>query len=558
MSDNPGAVMSASMPVDAVYHNARILTMDPCRPRASALATWRDRIVAVGGEELLGLNAKRIIDIHGHCVLPGFHDAHNHMAWFGLTMTELDLGRDKVRNVEDIYSAVADAAARRPVGSWIMGAGYDQNALAGQHPTAAALDRVAPDHRVWLKHTSGHMGVANSRVLHESGAPLAADPEGGRIVRDPAGQPTGLLQERAQNLVRDLLFPFQADVLVHAIDEAGKRYAAEGITSVQEAGIGGGWIGHSTVEAAVYQQARDQGVLHPRVTLMVASDVLHSLDPHESDPYRFGLDLGIRTGLGDDHLRIGALKIFSDGSLIGHTAAMCCDFSDEAGNRGYLQDTEEQLRATIIAAHRSGWQVATHAIGDRAIDVVLDSYEQAQRQYPRQDPRHRIEHCAVTSPQQVDRLAQAGVVPVPQGSLVREAGDSMLSSLGPERSSWCYRVRSFLDRGVTVPASTDRPVVNGAPLHNIHALVTRRTVAGEVLAPQERISVGEALRCYSVGSAFAAGLEQSLGMIACGYLADFVVLDDDPTQVDVDAIPQITVLSTVVGGAVVHDCGVLA
>jgi predicted amidohydrolase YtcJ len=558
MSNNPASVMSSFVPVDAVYHNARILTMDRRRPRASAFATWRDRIVAVGGEELLGLNAKHVIDLQGHCVVPGFHDAHNHMAWFGLTMTELDLSRDAVRSVDDIYSAVAEAAARRPLGSWIMGAGYDQNALAGRHPTATALDRAAPDHRVWLKHSSGHMGVANSRVLHESGASQAADPEGGQIVRDAAGQPTGLLQERAQNLVRDLLFPFRANALVHAIDQAGKHYAAEGITSVQEAGIGGGWIGHSTVETAVYQQARDEGVLHPRVTLMVASDVLHSLDPHESDPYRFGLDLGIRTGLGDDRLRIGALKIFSDGSLIGRTAAMCCDFSDDPGNRGYLQDTDEKLRATIIAAHRSGWQVATHAIGDRAVDLVLDSYEEAQRQYPRQDPRHRIEHCAVTSPQQVDRIVQAGVVPVPQGSLVREVGDSMLRSLGPERSTWCYRVRSFLDRDVIVPASTDRPVVNGAPLNNVHALVTRRTLAGEILAPEERISVEDALRCYTVGSAFAAGLEQNLGMIASGYLADFVVLAEDPTQVDVDAIPRIPVLSTVVGGAVAHDCGVLA
>ncbi|MBQ0987271.1 amidohydrolase [Streptomyces sp. F63] len=545
------------MDVDVVYRNARILTMDPDRPRAGAFAVLGDRIVAVGGPETAGLSARRTVDLAGRCVLPGFHDAHNHMAWYGLSLDELDLSPGRVARVEDVYDLVAREAARRPPGEWIIGAGYDQNRMAGGHPTAAGLDRAAPHHPVWLKHTSGHMCAVNSAVLTRCGADTAPDPDGGRIVRDAAGAPTGLLQERAQELVRNLLVPFPAGVLARALGAAARRYAAEGITSVQEAGIGGGWIGHSGVEIAAYQQARDEDALLQRVTLMPASDVLHPLPGHADDPYRSGLDLGIRTGFGDDRLRLGAVKVFSDGSLIGRTSAMCCDFADDPGNRGYLQAGEEELAATIIAAHRAGWQVATHAIGDRAVDVVLSAYEEAQRRYPRHDPRHRIEHCAVTSPEQVERVVRLGVIPVPQGSLVREAGDGMAEALGPERADWCYRVRSFTDRGVEVPGSSDRPVAGGAPLAGIHALVTRRTAGGRVLAPGERVDVATALRSYTVGSAHAAHAERTRGRIAPGFLADFAVLDADPAGVDPDALPEIGVLATVVGGRAVHDLGVL-
>ncbi|GAA1909898.1 amidohydrolase [Streptomyces sodiiphilus] len=545
------------MRADVVYRNARILTMDPARPRATSFAVLGGRVVSVGEEETAELPAVRTVDLAGRCVLPGFHDAHNHMAWYGMSLEELDLSPARTGSVEEVYDLVAREAARRPAGEWIIGAGYDQNRMTGGHPTAQGLDRAAPDHPVWLKHTSGHMCVVNSLVLERSGAERSPDPEGGRIVRDSSGRATGLLQERAQELVRGLLFPFPADLLVRAIGAAARRYAAEGITSVQEAGIGGGWIGHSGVEIAAYQQARDEELLLQRTTLMVASDVLHPLEAHRDDPYRFGIDLGIRTGFGDDRLRLGAVKVFSDGSLIGRTSAMCCDFADDPGNRGFLQDDEEKLSATIVAAHRAGWQVATHAIGDRAVDVVLSAYEEAQRRYPRRDPRHRLEHCAVASPEQVERISRLGVIPVPQASLVREAGDGMADALGPERAQWCYRVRSFTDRGVVVPGSSDRPVVTGAPLANIHSLVTRRTLGGLVLAPDERVDVETALGSYTAGSAYAAHAERSRGRIAPGLLADFTVLDRDPTRVDADELPGLRVLATAVGGIAVHDLGIL-
>lgn len=208
---------------------------------------------------------------------------------------------------------------------------------------------------------------------------------------------------------------------------------------------------------AAFQEAVRQGLLLQRATLMPGSPNLHDVGADQ-----LGLDLGIGTGLGDERLRIGPVKLFSDGSLIGRTAAMCCDYQEDPGNRGLLQEDAEALRAFILRAHASGWQIATHAIGDHAVEVILNAYEEAQARHPRPDARHRIEHCAVTDDAQVARIARLGVIPVPQGRFVSELGDGMLAALGPERSRGCYRQRSFLDAGIILPGSSDCPVADGA------------------------------------------------------------------------------------------------
>ena len=313
-----------------------------------------------------------------------------------------------------------------------------------------------------------------------------------------------------------------------------------------------------------YERARDVGRLAVRVELMVASPVLHTVRTDDADDFGKGIDLGLRTGFGDDRLRLGPVKVFSDGSLIGHTAAMCNDFSDTPGVRGYLQDDADALADTIVSAHRSGWRVATHAIGDSAIDLVLDAYERCMRDHPRTGwggragntaPRHRIEHFGVARPDQVERAARLGVVPVPQGRFVGEIGDGMRRALGPQRSEWAYRHASLLAAGIVVPGSSDRPVVDGRPMLGIHDIVNRRTASGEILGAAERVSAHEALRAYTYGSAYASYEEAWKGWIGPGTLADLAVLSDDPTRVDPAALADIDVLATVVGGKVVWDAG---
>jgi predicted amidohydrolase YtcJ len=544
---------------DLALVNANVLTMDPDRPRASAVAITGGRIEALDAS-LDSLNeAGRVVDLRGATVLPGFHDAHNHMIGFGMSLAEVDLRSSAVGSLDELYAAIARRAETTAPGEWVVGAGYDQNKL-GAHPHRDALDRAAPRRRVWLRHTSGHMCVVNSPVLADLGLEAAAtELPGGRVATDDGGRPTGLLEERAQLLVGSLVYPYPLSELTQAIGRAAEQYLKEGVTSCTEAGIGGGWIAHSPAELAAYQAARDTGTLGVRVELMAASEVLHPLGAHASDGLVAGLDLGIRTGFGDDWLRLGAVKIFADGSLVGRTAALIDPYDGDGGGngggRGYLQADAADLQATIIAAHRSGWQVATHAIGDLAIDVVLDAYERALEIYPRRDPRHRIEHFAVVQPRQVARAAGLGVIAVPQGRFATELGDGMLAAVGPARHGWLYRQRSLLEAGMVLPGSSDRPVVAGAPLLGIADMVNRRTASGAPFNPGEAITAQQALHAYTRGSAYASRQEHVKGSIAPGMLADLVVLSEDPTAVSPERIAGLAVLATIVDGHPRYDAG---
>jgi predicted amidohydrolase YtcJ len=526
--------------------NANVLTMDPARPRASAVVVAGGRITAL---DEVPAGTAHVVDLRGATVLPGFHDAHNHMTGFGMSLGEVDLRSDAAGTLDELYAAIARRAETTAPGEWVVGSGYDQNKLGG-HPHRDALDRAAPGRRVWLRHTSGHMCVVNGVVLADLGVDAAAtEIPGGRVATEDGGRPTGLLEERAQLLVGSLVYPYPLAELADAIARAAAEYLKEGVTSCTEAGIGGGWVAHSPAELAAYQLARDQGRLGVRVELMTAGEVLHPLGAHAGDNRPLGLDLGITSGFGDEWLRLGATKIFADGSLVGRTAAMNDPYagSDQAG---YLQADAADLQALIIAAHRSGWQVATHAIGDRAIDVVLDAYEQALERYPRRDPRHRIEHFAVVGPKQLARAAALGVIAVPQGRFASELGDGMLAAVGRDRHAWLYRLRSLLEAGMVLPGSSDRPVVAGAPLLGIHDMVNRQTSSGAPFNPDEAITARQALRAWTWGSAYASRQEHVKGSITPGMLADLVVLSEDPTAVAPERIAGLEVLATIVGGEI--------
>jgi predicted amidohydrolase YtcJ len=539
--------------VHLVLVNGNVLTMDPSRPRASAVAVAGGRITAL--DEVLP-GSEHVVDLHGTTVLPGFHDAHNHMIGFGMSLAEVELSTPPVGRLDELYAAIARRAETTAPGEWVIGAGYDQNKLGG-HPHRDALDRAAPGRRVWLRHTSGHMCVVNTPVLAALGIDAAAtEIPGGRVAVDSGGRPTGLLEERAQLLVGSLVYPYPLAELTGAIARAAEVYLKEGVTSCTEAGIGGGWVAHSPAELAAYAAAREQGRLGVRVELMAAREVLHSLGAHPDDNLVAGLDLGITTGFGDDWLRLGAVKVFADGSLVGRTAAVHDPYQGSDGV-GYLQADPAELTGAIIAAHRSGWQVATHAIGDLAIDLALDAYARALAEYPRRDPRHRIEHFAVVQPRQVARAAALGVIAVPQGRFATELGDGMLAAVGPDRHGWLYRQRSLLDAGMVLPGSSDRPVVAGAPLLGIADMVNRRTASGAPFNPGEAVSAAAAVRAWTWGSAYASRQEHVKGSIAPGLLADLVVLSEDPTAVSPDRIAGLEVLATIVGGQCRYDAGTL-
>lgn len=541
--------------LDAIYVNGRFRTLDPQRPAASRLGVWNERIAGLD-EELDGCTAERVVDLRGAPVVPGFHDAHHHLSLRGQRLRQLDLRQAAAPTLEEVYRKVAERAAGLPEDAWVFGHGYDQNKLGG-HPARVRLDQAAGGRPVWLQHTSGHMGVVNSAALARLGYPEPRDvPDvaGGTVERGEDGCPTGLLTERAQRLVFDVIRPAPFEEWVEGIALAGEVALSEGLTSVTEPGIGGrGLVGNSVADLAAFLAARERGRLGVRMTLMPEIAELHDVGPLEPGQSLFGLDLGFRTGMGDDWVRIGATKVFSDGSLIGRTAAMCCDYDDPPGTRGFLQDDADRLHGLIVAAHRHGWQVATHAIGDAAVELALDAYADAQARFPRNGTRHRIEHCGVASDAHVRRIADLGVVPVPQGRFVSELGDGMARALGPERTRLCYRQRSFLDAGVPLPGSSDCPVVEGAPLLGIHDLVNQRTASGAPFNPGEALTAEQALRAYTIGSAYADHQEHRKGTLSRGRLADFVVLSDDLLQVTPERIADLRVEATVVGGEVAYD-----
>jgi predicted amidohydrolase YtcJ len=544
--------MPTPCPADVLFLNGHAITIDDDRPRAEAVAVAHGRVLAVGSDaELRGLRGPRtrVVDLGGRALVPGFHDAHDHMIGFGMQLRMVRADAAAAPDLDAIVAAIAARASETPAGGWIRGAGYDDNKLTpARHPTRHDLDRGAPAHPVFLRHTSGHMAVVNSRALALLGIDRdTPDPSGGRVVRDASGEPTGLLLETAMVLATRAFHPHALEELVDALDAADDVYVSEGITSHTEAGLG--FL--SDLEGVAYRRAVDQGRLRVRSTLMIRAESLVDLAGAEGET-GFAMTLGLATGWGDDHLRIGAVKMFSDGSLIGQTAAMRDGYLGDPDNHGLFATPKEALRDWILRAHRSGWQCAVHAIGDLAVEFILDCYEEAQRDAPRADARHRIEHCGLVSDATLARIARLGVVPVPQQRFIGELGDGFLRVLGRERIRGLYRQRSFLERGVALPGSSDRYVVQGAPLLGIHDAVNQRTDGGQPFVPEEAITVEQALRAFTLHAAYASFDEGRKGSITPGKLADLVVLGQDPTAIDPMQLRHVPVEATMIDGVFVH------
>ncbi|HEX2299244.1 MAG TPA: amidohydrolase, partial [Pseudonocardiaceae bacterium] len=506
---------------------------------------WNGLVVALDGDAA-GLPARRVVDAGGTTVLPGFIDAHTHLCWARLAAAAVRVPEDA--GVDQVLETVRAAAARTPGTGWVEVAGYDVRPV--DRPLCAAdLDTVSRSRPIYVQDRSGHACVVNSAVLERlpEHYRIAGTPG---VVLDPDGRPTGGLAEAAQQAARVLRLPYSVDEVEQAIAAGARQCLAVGVTLCAEAGIGAGLIGHSPVEAVAYQRALEHKRLPIRMQLMVSAEVLHPVGAHPADGIARGLDLGLRTGFGDQQLSLGALKVFLDGGMMARTAALTSPY--RTGGQGQLQDSPDRLCRVVVEAHAAGWQLAMHAIGDRAVDLALDAVEEAQRCCPRPQARHRIEHCGLVRPDQLDRLAVAGVAAVVQPSFLWAYGDDYASVMGPQRAPWMYRGRSFLDRGIPLAGSSDRPVACGAPLRAIQFMVQRTSSQGLVIGPDEALTVEQALHAYTRGGAYACGREHLQGSITTGKLADLVVLADDPVRVDPARIAEIEVLATYIGGWLVH------
>ena len=520
-----------------IIQNARIYTMDPSLPKASTLIVDWGRIIAVGEEnellELAGLGKVLRYDAGGRTVIPGLIDAHIHLEHYALGLQRVDC---ETTTREECLKRVSERASKTPPGGWILGHGWNQNSWPEGFGSAQELDAVAPGQPVYLTAKSLHAAWANSAALRLANIDRQTpDPAGGRLQRDEQGQPTGILFESAMELVDSAIPEPTSGQISQAIHQAQTVLLGMGLTGVHD-------FDRRSCFAAL-QSLRARRELRLRVVKSVPLDDL----PH-------AIALGLQTGFGDDYLRIGSVKAFSDGALGPRTAAMLQPYEDDLNNRGMLLLDAEQLYEHGRQAVENGLSLAVHAIGDRANHEVLNAYAQI-RNYERSlgipPLRHRIEHVQLIHPDDAGRLAQLDLIASMQ-PIHAPSDMPMADRSWGDRAALSYAWRTQLDHGAVLAFGSDAPVESPNPFWGLYAAVTRRRADGspgpDGWYPAQKLYVNEALAAFTTGPAYAAGMEGRLGKLAPGFLADLLVLETDPFQCDLQQLREIRPLKTMVGG----------
>lgn len=536
---------------DFILSNGHIITMDGERRVASALAIRGDRIVAIGTNQDVAACAgasTRKIDLRGQTVLPGFIDVHTHaILWAeSIVRGEIDAGYPAVHSIGEIQAAVADHARTAKPGDWVRGSRWDDSKLSEhRYLSKDDLDAVASGVPVYLEHVSGHLAVANRAALKAAGIDRnTPDPPGGIIEHDASGEPTGIVKDNAMRLVEVKLPADANDTGVRAVKVVSDQAAAVGLTSIHDVWGGGG---PPSKNLRAYQDAYHSGLLKIRVQLAPGVASI-------ADAERLALS-GVHTGFGDNHLKFGAVKMFADGGMAARTIAIYPPGLQDNGKENLglqIWSPEEMHKAHRILAG-AGWQLSTHAIGDRAIDEVITSYAAVTRELGLQHPRFRIIHCGVSTPAILKRLRDEHVLVDGDPAFVYWIG-AWFKNYGPERERWSYPGKSYFDYGVVAAAGTDVPVTPISPWWGLWAAVERKNLnSGQVLAPEERLSVLQALELFTRNPAYIGFEEKEKGSLENGKLADFIVIDRDVLAVPSEQLKDVQVLQTWVGGELVYE-----
>ncbi len=521
-----------------IYFNGPILTMDPVNPLAGALATDEHRVLYAGHldgayQSLPGGEKPRLIDLDGRVLLPGFIDAHAHLALFATELSGIPL--KPLRSIKEITRALYKKVQTTPPGEWIRGGGYNDFYLAERrHPTRHDLDHIAPNHPVVLTRTCAHIAVANTMALKLAGIDLhAGDPSGGHYGRDSDSNTlNGVLYDQALNRIQDAsrLSPQE---MTRYLSLASETWLKAGVTAIHDAG------GPPEYFPVLIQAFRD-GLIRQRVDAMV----WNGLGINQLSSF---LPSGICTGFHLQDLYIGAAKVMVDGSSSGPTAATREPYASDGLSQGILYHSQGELDQLIREAARRGFQVTTHAVGDQAVANSIRSIAQ----YGDSTRRNRIEHCAMCPHDLIADLVTWGITPVGQPHFLFEFGDGYIENYGTERGSHMFPFRSWLNAGLLPAGSSDSPVTNFRPLSGIGSAVFRQTQAGQVLAPEERLSVEEALTLYTINAARLAFAENEMGILKAGYRANFVILGEDIRRMSVfEDIRDCPVDATIVGGEI--------
>ena len=540
----PVATGDSHPAADLIIRDARVWTVNPAQPQAEAVAVLNGRITAVGSDAAVllwrGPNT-RVVDANGHRLVPGFNDAHVHFADGGAALTAVQL--NDATSLKEFVKRIADYAAHVPKGDWIRSGNWDETKWTpAALPTRQDIDAVTPNNPVSLDRYDGHMIIVNSKVLALAGITAKSmDPPGGVIVRDSARNPTGALKDAAIELVDHVAPVPTAAQRRRIIENALHEAASHGVTSVQDMTLDYG-------DLAVYSQLLREGKLTVR---FYGAPLIEKV----SDQAK----LGIGRAFGSASLRIGALKMFADGSLGSRTAYFFEPYTDEPNNRGLLFKDMLPLSRTrerLQLADAAELQVCTHAIGDAAISTVLDLYQEIEKRDGPRDRRWRIEHAQHMAARDFERFAQLHVIASVQPYQAIDDGRWAEARIGHDRASRTYAFRTFIDHGVRLAFGTDWPIAPLDPLLTLYAATTRATLDGKYSQgwfPEQKVSIQEALAAYTMGAAYAEFQEHEKGSIEPGKLADLVLLSQDVLTIAPAAIRDTHVLKTWLGGVAVYE-----
>jgi hypothetical protein len=525
---------------DVVIVNARVHTVDRARPAAEAVAICGDTIARVGSNaDVRGLAGPRtrVIDAGGRLLLPGFNDAHVHLISGAAEIVGVDLRPSK--DETDLARRLGDFAARLPGGRWITGGYWDHEAWPGKSlPTRAQIDAVTPDHPVFVQRLDGHMALVNTLGLKLAAVTKETQaPEGGAIVRDASGEPSGVFKDNAMDLISRVIPPDTPEETLEKASAALKLAASLGVTTLQDMTASG-------AELRAYQTLRDRGELTARI---------YSIQNHGISGLK---DAGVTTGFGDDWLRVGGIKLFADGSMGAGTAAFFDPYADEPGTSGLLLQSPEQLEKAVFDADQAGFQLIVHAIGDRANTIVLDILERLAARRGARDRRARNEHAQVVRRQDKPRFKALGVIASIQPSHCIDDMRWAEARIGRERSAISYNFKSFVDAGARIAFGTDWYVEPLNPMLGLYAAVTRQFPDGTPERgwfPEERITMGQAVEFYTLGSAYAEFADRRKGTITEGKLADLVLLSRDIFRIPSGEILDTRPIFTMVGGRIVYE-----
>lgn len=524
--------------------------MDDAKPFATALVVRGDKIVFVGSDAEAATFAgksTRVEDLGGRTVLPGFADAHIHVLGVGQALRRVDLVGAKT--IEDVVARVVARSKEMKSGEWILGRGWDQNLFPSREfPTHDALSSALPNNPVVLGRIDGHALLANAKAMALAGVTARTkDPAGGRIVRDAAGNPTGVFIDNAKDLIERAVPQSSHDELKRTLVAAIANLNSWGLTSAQDPGEG------PTV-TGIYEELGRNNELNVRSYVMLSDpDVSDSASwANSKNPF---IRRGPRSALYNGHLWIRSIKLYADGAMGSRGAALLAPYSDDPGNTGLLVSSPEHIRGTAEMALKKGFQVNVHAIGDRGNRIVLDAFDSALKKFPRADHRFRIEHAQTLSPSDIPRFARLGAIPSMQSSHQTSDMGWIERRLGPERVKGAYAWRSLLETGVIIANGTDAPVERVNPFITFHSAITRQSPDDQPAGgwyPEQKMTRDEALKSMTIWPAYAAFQEKTMGSLTPGKYADFVILSQDIMRVPETEIMKTKVLFTYVGGKVVY------